>query len=216
MTELQCFKIKCASHGFHVYRDIWKPKLSQLLEVFHEQENVHDPFAMAVKVKSAAMLTKAVLDHIPREISRFCHCFMDYGGLLEARVRDTVCRISPIRNKGLEIPVKLIVKKGSRNSGVFRKMKHFLEEYYMKPEIEEDYELSNDEISDEFVPVKDREETNTVEVSEPNPDNETNTVLEADEWNDDDEVKSTVADEWNNDNEKEQEQSGNSVIIIDD
>ena len=216
MTELERFKIKCASRGFHVYRDIWKSKLSQLLEVFHEQGNVHDPFAMAVKVKSAAMLTKAVIDHIPREISWFCQYFMDHGGLLEAQVRDTVCRISPIRNKGLEIPVKLIVKKGSRNSGVFRKMKHFLEEYYMKPEIEEDYELSDDKISDEFVPVKDREETNPVEVSEANPDNETNTVVEADEWNDDDQMKSTVADEWNNGNEKEQEQSDNSVIIIND
>ena len=31
------------------------------------------------KVKSAAMLTKAVIGHIPREISRFCWYFMDYG-----------------------------------------------------------------------------------------------------------------------------------------
>ena len=133
MAELESFKIKCASRGFHVYRDFCKP-------------NIHDLFAMAFKVKSAAMLTKAVIGHIPREISRFCRYFMDYGGLLEARVRDTVCRISPIPNKGLEIPVTLIVKKGSTNSEVFRKIKHFLEEYYIepdlikKPEVEEDDE----------------------------------------------------------------------------
>ena len=51
VAELERFEIKCASRGFHVYRDIWKPKLSQLLEVFHEQGNVHDAFAMAFKVK---------------------------------------------------------------------------------------------------------------------------------------------------------------------
>ena len=167
------------------------------------------------------MLTKAVIGHIPREISRFCRYFMDYGGLLEARVRDTVCRILTIPNKSLEIPVTLIVKKGSTNSEVFRKIKHFLEEYYIepdlikKPEVEEGDELSDDEISDEFVPVEDGEETNTVEVSEPNDDNQTNTV-EADERNDDDQMNATVVDERNNGNEKEREQSDNSVIIIDD
>ena len=66
MAELDCFEIKCASRLFHVYRDIWKQKLSQVLKVFHEQGNVHDPFAMAFKLKSAAMLTKAVIADIPR------------------------------------------------------------------------------------------------------------------------------------------------------
>ena len=96
MVELERLEIKYASSGFHVYKDIWKPTLSQLLEIFHEQRNVYDPFAMAFKVKSAAMLTKSVIGHIPRDISRFCWYFMDYGGLLEALVRDTVCTISPI------------------------------------------------------------------------------------------------------------------------
>ena len=60
MAELERFKTKYLSHGFHVYRDIWKQKLSQVLEVLHKQGNVHDPFAISFKVKSAAMLTKAV------------------------------------------------------------------------------------------------------------------------------------------------------------
>ena len=90
-----------------------------MLEVFHEQGNVHDPFAMTFKVKSAVMLPKAVIDHIQSELSRFCRYLMDYGGFLEAKVRDTVCRISPIPNKSLEIPLTLIVKKGSTNSEVF-------------------------------------------------------------------------------------------------
>ena len=38
MAALDRFEIKCASRGFRIYRDTWKPKLSQLLEVFHEQE----------------------------------------------------------------------------------------------------------------------------------------------------------------------------------
>ena len=147
---------------------------------------------------------------------------MDYGGLLEARIRETVCRISLIPNKGLEIPVKLIVKKVSTNSEVFQKMKHFLGEYNIepylikKPEVEGDDESNDDEISDEFVPVEDGEETNTVEVSEPNDDNEANKVVEADEGNDDHRMNATVVDERNNDNEKEREQPDNRIIITDD
>ena len=99
-------------------------------------------------------------------------------------------------------------------------MKHFLEVHYIEldllPEVEEDDELSDDEISDEFVLVEDGEETSTVEVSEPNDDNETNTVVEADERNDDNRMSATVVDERNNGNEKEQEQMDNSVIVIDD
>ena len=51
------------------------------------------------------------------------------------------------------------------NSKLFQKMKHLLEECYIepglikKPEVEEDNELSNDEISDKFVPVEGREKT---------------------------------------------------------
>ena len=71
--------------------------------------------------------------------------------------------------------------------------------------------ISDDEISDEFVPVEDGEETNTVEVSKPNDDKETNTVVEAD-----DRMNATVVDERNNGNEKKREQSDNSVIIIDE
>ena len=90
---------------------------------------------MAFKVKSVAMLTITVIAQVPREISRFCWYFMDSGGLLETRVWDTVCRISPIPNKDLEIPVTLIMKKRLTNSEVFRKMKHFLEEFYIEQDL---------------------------------------------------------------------------------
>ena len=75
-----------------------------------------------------------------------------------------------------------------------------MEEYYTepdlvkKPEVQEDDELSDGEISDEWVPVEDEEETNTVEFSERNDGNETSAVVEADERNDDDLMNATVVD----------------------
>ena len=58
------------------------------------------------------------------------------------------------------------------------------------------------------------EKKHAVEVSQPYDDSETNTVVEADEWNDD--VWMNAVEEQNNSNEREQEQSDNSVLIIDD
>ena len=92
-----------------------------------------------------------------------------------------------------------------------------MEEYYIELDLIRKLELEEgNELSDKFVPVEDREETNTIEVSKPNDDNETNTVVETDERNDDDRMNATVVNERNNDNKKEREQSENSLIIIDD
>ena len=60
-----------------------------------------------------------------------------------------------------------------------------------EPEVEEHDELSDDEISYEFVPVEDGE-ANTVEVSEPNDDNETNAFVESNERNNDDRMSATT------------------------
>ena len=48
-----------------------------------------------------------VFGHLPRQISRFCQFFYDYGGELPAVVRDPKYRRSPIPQEGLEIPITL-------------------------------------------------------------------------------------------------------------
>ena len=95
---------------------------------------------------------------------------MIYCGLLEARVRDAVCRISPNLNRGHEIPITLILKKFQQTERFFEnetllgRVLYRTQSYkeIKKPEVEEDDGLSGDEISDKFVSVEDREETNTV------------------------------------------------------
>jgi len=84
----QQFEIDCASRGFHVYRELWRPKLGQNLEVKQEVANLHDPFAVSLGAKIPGNLTDFdIVGHIPREISRFCHYFLNYGGKIEARIR---------------------------------------------------------------------------------------------------------------------------------
>ena len=133
MAELERFEIKCASRGFHIYGDIWKPKPSQLLEVFHEQGNIHDPFAMAFAVK-VQLCCKSSYRPLPREIYRFCPYFMDYGGVLVARVRDSMQNLANSEQRSWDIR-NAYCEKGSMNNEVFRKMKHLLEERYMEPDL---------------------------------------------------------------------------------
>ena len=90
---------------------------------------------MALGAKLRGKLTDFdIVGHIPREISRFCHYFINYGGIIEARVRETKYRPSPIPSGGLEIPIRLIVKKGESSAEVFKKMETKINERYCEPE----------------------------------------------------------------------------------
>lgn len=131
----QQFEIACASRGFHVYRELWKPKLGQKLQIDQEIGNIHDPFAISLGAKIVGKLTdNEIVGHIPREISRFCHYFINYGGKLEARVTCTKYRPSPIPSGGLEIPILLIAKKGDSTEEIFEKMEDLLRSYYVEPD----------------------------------------------------------------------------------
>ena len=62
-----------------------------------------------------------IVDHAPRDISRFSRYFLNYGGLIERRVRDVSYRRSPIPKDGVEILIKMLVKKHKATSPVFKK-----------------------------------------------------------------------------------------------
>ena len=129
------FQINCASRGFHVCRNIWSPKTGQNLVVRQEVGNYHDPFPMSVRANIPGKLTNLdIVEQIPRKISRFCHYFVNYGGFIEARVRESKYRPSPISNGGLEIPITLIIKKGNSTREVFEKMEKKKKELYIELE----------------------------------------------------------------------------------
>ena len=75
-----------------------------------------------------------IVGHLPREISRFCHYFVNYGGALEGRVRDRKYRASPIPSHGLEIPITLVIKLHDAEEHIFQKMKDLVLEYYTEPD----------------------------------------------------------------------------------
>ena len=129
------FEMDCASRGFHVYRRDWSPKLGQKLATFDEQSNVYDPYAMALTITMKSTITgKKIVGHIPRQISRFCKFFVDYGGEITGIVKSNKYRRSPILQGGLEIPIKLVIGQGSSSDQVFQRVKQLVNEYYIEPE----------------------------------------------------------------------------------
>ena len=137
-AELQStdiFTFPYASRGFHHYRNVWIPKIDQQLEVQHEKNNLHDPYACALFAKSRNKINgKVVVGHIPREISRFCKFFVEYGGELLAHVTSTSFRRSPVPQGGLEIPICLQVKRSAAPEMVFKKMKQLVDTHYLEPD----------------------------------------------------------------------------------
>ena len=146
----QQFEVACATRGFHVYRELWKSKLGQTLQVRQKIGNLHNAFVISLVAKIPAMLTD--FDAVGT------YYFLNYGGKLEACVRCTKYRPSQIPTGGISII--FIVKKET-----FEKLENHVKSRYAeskivekKSEIEEDialevhYRIESDITEDEFQP----------------------------------------------------------------
>ena len=87
--------------GYHVYKEDWTPVIGEKVKFKREPENLHDPHAVA------ACKHGEIVGHIPRIISKPCFYALLGGAQIEATV--TGARQNT-RQKGLEIPVKYLVK----------------------------------------------------------------------------------------------------------
>ena len=59
------FAFPCGLRGFHVYKELWKPKLNEKLETIHEKNNPHDRYAVAAIRKTVSRLRPVVVGHLP-------------------------------------------------------------------------------------------------------------------------------------------------------
>lgn len=95
-----------AVRGYHFYRNIWRPYMTEKLECYHEFGNVFDMFAIKTCKASGE-----VVGHLPREISRATKFLLDRGAKVSAELVITShYRRSPLVQGGLEISCKVIVK----------------------------------------------------------------------------------------------------------
>ena len=126
------YEFSCGLRGFHVYCNIWKPKLNEKINITHERGNMYDPNAIAGKIMLPGTLVASIVGHIPKEISRCIRYIVEHGASVDAFVLATHHRPSPLIQGGLEIPIKLVVKLTDNevNSAKLQKYRKFVDENY--------------------------------------------------------------------------------------
>ena len=90
------YEFSCGLRGFHVYSNIWKPKLNEKINITHERRNMYDPNAMAGKIMLPGTLVASIVGHIPKEVSRYTRYIVEHGASVDAFVLATHHRPSPL------------------------------------------------------------------------------------------------------------------------
>ena len=102
-------EIACAARPFYIYRDLWKPKLGQTLQARQKIGNLQNLFTIFPRAKIPGKVTDfVVVGHIPCKTSHFSHYLLNYRGRLEAHLRRTKHKPSPIPIGSFEIIILLI------------------------------------------------------------------------------------------------------------
>lgn len=82
------YSFPCRLRGFHVYKEIWKPKVGDGLSCIHERNNQHDWYGIAVTKLLPRQLLNGTLGHLPCEISRFTRFLISRDADVFVTVKD--------------------------------------------------------------------------------------------------------------------------------
>lgn len=109
-SESLCFTT--ALRGFHVYSTTvgWKPYIHQNISFKREHNNCHDKFAVAGLALLPGKLSRDIVGHVPRELSRYVLFAMEKGAEFTGKVISDKRKRSPLLQGGLEIPISITVK----------------------------------------------------------------------------------------------------------
>ena len=125
----------CGLRGFHVYKEIWKSIVGELLRCSHERNNIYDRYAIVANKRLRGRLADSIIGHLPREISRATRFFLLRGGMVHLKVTDENYRRSPLIQGGLEIPVEVICEMDDtpRNRAIMERYKTLVTTQYKEP-----------------------------------------------------------------------------------
>ena len=90
--------IEATVRGYHAYLDDASVRIGEILACEMELNHSHDKYAVAVKNQDGNLV-----GHVPKELSRVFHKFLDDFGELEAECIGNTLNAG--KGKGVEIPV---------------------------------------------------------------------------------------------------------------
>ena len=76
MTTLYTFTFMTGVRGYHVYQDIWRPEIGDVLHCEREIGNSYEIFAVAIKNNTE------IVGHVLRLLSSICSLYIERGGLI--------------------------------------------------------------------------------------------------------------------------------------
>lgn len=76
----------CGLCGFHVYKEIWKPIVGELLRCSHKRNDIYDHYAIAANKRLCGRLANSIAGHLPREISRATRFLLLRGGMVHLKL----------------------------------------------------------------------------------------------------------------------------------
>ena len=123
-------RFTCAVRGYHYYRAVWEPKVNEILNFSHEQNNVFDRFAVKTMKENH---NNQIVGHLPVEVSRVIKYLIDRGAEVTAQLTSTNYQRSPLIQGGLEIPCVVVAKmKGysARNQMILQKFEQLVNDLY--------------------------------------------------------------------------------------
>ena len=118
MASGRSMEIESVVRGYHVYMEFWDPSIGDTFLLETEPTNIHDRYAVAVKVDGS------IVGHVPKELSKTFYYFIRNGGVISGEVCGRRQR-SSVPMKGLEIPCNF--KFTSNSIKLVKKLKHLLE-----------------------------------------------------------------------------------------
>ena len=105
------------------------------MHCIHERNNDHDRYAIAATKRFPGRLSDSVVEHLPREMSRYTRFLISRGGNVKVTVVDSKYCRSPLIQGGLEIPVTVCIEidSTSKNVSVLERYKKLVNENYKEP-----------------------------------------------------------------------------------
>ena len=105
------------------------------MHCIHERNNDHDRYAIASTKRLPGRLSDSVVEHLPREISRYTRFIISRGGNVKVTVVDSKYRRSPLMQGGLEILVTVCIEIHctSKNVSVLERYKKLVNKNYKEP-----------------------------------------------------------------------------------
>ena len=151
MQELKIesiFVTKIASRGWHFFgKSSWKNvKIGQSL--FCEQETnkivlMHDPYAVAWKLKSKGKLGADIVGHMPKEISWAAWFFLEHGRKINGKVFEEKYRPSPVPKGGIKIMPSTKLRIVNEKGNILECFKEIIQSNYLENVNTNSYQMND-------------------------------------------------------------------------